>query len=368
MKKNLDQLYFGSLVPVIELNDIIQAYNNGIESSISEAKHSVVSTTDTQEKLLSSQNSILEKWRSYTSHYKAKDEIAYVDFTNKEIEKSLAFISKVIEITNEQQSVESISMKKIHAHVNQMQLTLEKLIAYEIDVAHFERQSLLTTYSNTLFQIALILLFIIVSISVITIGVFKGIQTQQEYLEETTDKLQDVNKQLEEASYTDELTTLNNRRFFNIIYDRELKKAKREKNTLTFMMIDIDYFKLYNDTYGHLAGDDVLHSVAVALKGALKRPSDYIFRLGGEEFGILITNTDSASCEHISELLCNSIEKLEIVHEKNSASDFVTISLGAITIIPNLDLAEQVLISKADENLYIAKEEGRNRAIYSTSL
>ena len=99
---------------------------------------------------------------------------------------------------------------------------------------------------------------------------FKSIQTTHTKLEITTKKLKRANKKLENVSYTDSLTSLHNRRYFNFIYDKEIKRAKREKNYITFMMLDIDYFKQFNDTYGHIEGDYALKSVAKVLKDILK--------------------------------------------------------------------------------------------------
>ena len=367
MKKNLDKLYFGSLIPVIELNEIIHAYHD-VESSITQSKNNLISIDKTQDNLLSSQNIIIEKWRNYTSHYKGKNEISYINFSSKEIKKSLHFLSKIIEVSNAANSTETISMKKVHNHIQQMKTTLGKLIAYEIDVAHLERQNLLSTYKDTLLKIAIVLLIVILIIAIIILGIFKSIQSQQESLNIASKKLKEANKQLEEASYTDELTTLYNRRFFNLIYERELKKAKRSKTAICFMMIDIDFFKLYNDTYGHLEGDNVLHEVALTLKSTLNRPGDYIFRLGGEEFGVLITSTNADTAKRISQKLCDKVVALEIEHEHNQASNYVSISVGAITLTPSVDLEPQYLLSTADENLYRAKDDGRNQAVCSNVL
>lgn len=130
------------------------------------------------------------------------------------------------------------------------------------------------------------LVIVILAVLFISLYVFKSIQKDHTRLEIATKKLKIANKKLENVSYTDSLTTLHNRRYFNLVYERELKRAQRTHSYITFMMLDIDYFKQYNDTYGHLEGDYALKSVAKVLKDTLKRPSDYVFRLGGEEFGV----------------------------------------------------------------------------------
>lgn len=363
MKINLDKLYFGSLIPVMELNDIIHAYQDDIESPLSEVRYTLIDATQAEERILSAQNIIQEKWKSYASHYKHESEKAYLSYVNKEIQDSLKLIDTIAGLL-EQEGMERISMRKIHAHINHIESIIEKLIAYEMDVAHYERQSMLDTYDNMKMLISLTMVITLFFVASVTINTFKELQTHSDILELATSQLKQLNAKLESASYTDELTTLYNRRFFNLIYERELKRAKREKNGLGFMMIDIDHFKLYNDTYGHLEGDKVLKEVALALKAKLNRPGDYLFRLGGEEFGVLLCEAEAKSCEYMANELCLAVESLGIEHAHNSASNVVTISVGAIFCIPSLETTEQSLISKADENLYVAKEEGRNQVLF----
>ena len=365
MKINLDKLYFGSLIPVMELNDIIHAYQDDIESPLSEVRYNLIDSKEAEDRVLSAQNIIQEKWKSYNSHYKHESEKAYLHYADKEIQESLQVIDALAGVL-EQEGMERISMRKIHAHINHIQSIIEKLIAYEVDVAHYERQSMLDTYNKMGMLIGLTMLITVILVGYATINAFKEVQKHSQALELATSQLKQANAKLENASYTDELTGLYNRRFFNLIYERELKNAKREKKGLTFMMLDIDHFKLFNDTYGHLEGDRILKEVAQSLQQKLNRPGDYIFRLGGEEFGVLLSNSDYQSCKHMAEQLCLGVEALGIEHAHNSASSFVTISIGAIFSQPTLETSDQAIISKADENLYIAKEEGRNQAVCDT--
>ncbi|MDD2895298.1 MAG: cache domain-containing protein [Aliarcobacter sp.] len=166
-------------------------------------------------------------------------------------------------------------------------------------------------------------------------------------------------KHVEYLSITDELTQLYNRRFFNKKIVEELNRAKRENNYFSFLIMDIDYFKQYNDTYGHQKGDIVLEKVASVLKKKSSRASDFAFRLGGEEFGI-ITTLDREKVIEFANLIKDEIENLQIEHKTSEVSKHLTISIGIVSkegeSITNSDL----LYKEADDCLYEAKKLGRN--------
>jgi diguanylate cyclase (GGDEF)-like protein len=244
---------------------------------------------------------------------------------------------------------------------------LQKLIRYETNVANYERKKFLHTYNNMLAQIGFILFGIILGVLSILWYVFKSIQEDQTRLEIVARKLKVANKRLENASYTDSLTNLYNRRYFNIVYDRELKRAKRSRTYITFMMLDIDFFKQYNDTYGHVEGDFALKSVAKVLKDTLKRPSDYVFRLGGEEFGVLLSETDETHSARLAREICDAVRGREIKHEGSKVNRYLTISVGVVCCIADDALEEQILITRADEMLYKAKESGRDRYVITSN-
>jgi len=213
----------------------------------------------------------------------------------------------------------------------------------------------------------MVLTLIIFGVLIISYYVFKSIQNDHTKLEITTKKLKRANKKLENVSYTDSLTSLHNRRYFNFVYDRELKRAKRTKSYITFMMLDIDFFKQYNDTYGHIEGDFALKSVSKVLKDSLKRPSDFVFRLGGEEFGVILTDTDESNSARLAREICDAVKAREIKHEASKADEFLTISIGVVCCIADEALNEDVLISRADEMLYKAKDSGRNGYVITTN-
>ena len=167
-------------------------------------------------------------------------------------------------------------------------------------------------------------------------------------------------KKLEAASIEDELTKLYNRRYFNKIIDKEIRRVKRDKLTLSLMCIDIDNFKKYNDYYGHPAGDTVLEKVSACLKKRASRASDYVFRLGGEEFCIISTSENTNDTITFMKNIIKEIENLKIEHIHNDVSKYVTIS-GGLVILPSLQIDDaKQLYKEADEALYKAKHNGRN--------
>lgn len=169
-------------------------------------------------------------------------------------------------------------------------------------------------------------------------------------------------KRIEELSITDALTSLYNRRHFNDTAPKEILRARREHKYLAFILLDIDHFKKYNDSYGHQAGDEVLVSVSQALKESFKRSNDFVFRLGGEEFGVIISEEEPELLARSAENAREHIERLAIEHLLNAPSHVVTASFGMV-IVPST--AEDVFVADlykmADSELYRGKEEGRNR-------
>jgi len=173
-----------------------------------------------------------------------------------------------------------------------------------------------------------------------------------------TNIIHDITDQ--ELSITDTLTGLHNRRYFESVIKKEISITNRNKITLTFAVIDIDYFKKYNDHYGHPAGDIALRNVAQALKQSLRRPNDYVFRLGGEEFGIILSGLDSEYSIKFLEQIRNNVEMLKIEHVVSDVCKYITISLGAHIYTGSNYLDSNELYIKADEALYKAKVKRNN--------
>ena len=368
MKKNLDSLYFGSLVPVTELNSILQIYNGDLLNTIYKAKSSKISAEQIKSQINNSIKLIEKKWESYESHFKRDEELQYVEYVYLEMISINEYFFKIIDLSEKGIEVKKMSNEILDKHISHIHTIIKKLIKYEVDVAKYERKKFLNTYDSIIKEVAFILIIIIFCILIISFYVFKSIQSDQTKLEITTRKLKHANKKLENVSYTDSLTSLHNRRYFNFIYEKELKRAKRENKYITFMMLDIDFFKQYNDTYGHIEGDYALKSVAKVLKDVLKRPSDYVFRLGGEEFGVLLSDTDEDNSSIIAQKICNAVRGREIKHEASKTNVFLTISVGVVCCIADDALDEEYLITKADDMLYKAKDSGRDRYIITTEV
>ena len=368
MKKNIDNLYFGSLVPVTELNDIIQTYHNELSSSIYRASRLEISPSQVALEIKQALKRIDKKWKSYEEHFKRDSEQVYVDYASLEIKKTNKYFSLIYKAAINGRDLSKINMNQLERKVNFIHGVVHKLINYEVEVAHYERKKFLQSYERTREQLGFVLGLVIITLLVISWYVFRSIQKDHTKLEQTTKKLKRANKKLENVSYTDSLTGLHNRRYFNYVYDKELKRAKRSNSYITFMMLDIDYFKQYNDTYGHVEGDYALKTVAKVLKDTLKRPSDYVFRLGGEEFGVLLTDTDESSSAKLARDICDAIRARELKHENSKAGEFVTISIGVVCCIADDALDDEVLISRGDEMLYEAKETGRDRYIITSNV
>jgi diguanylate cyclase (GGDEF)-like protein len=172
--------------------------------------------------------------------------------------------------------------------------------------------------------------------------------------------LQQANQKLHRLANLDGLTEVANRRRFDEYFDHEWQRSGREQTPLSLILCDIDYFKNYNDHYGHQAGDACLRRVAKAISETLGRPADLVARYGGEEFAIILPNTPSEGAIHIAELLQLRIKQLEILHAQSRVSSYVTLSLGISSQIPVLLQENQTLIAATDKALYLAKSEGRN--------
>jgi diguanylate cyclase (GGDEF)-like protein len=180
-------------------------------------------------------------------------------------------------------------------------------------------------------------------------------------LSKLTEKLKEANEALEKLTFTDPLTQVSNKRHFQQVYEEEWKRASRAGTPLTLMLIDVDCFKLYNDTYGHIEGDNCLKAVASALDKGISRAGDLVARFGGEEFIIILPNTPLDDACTIASRLVENVRNLNIPHKTSVAAPIVTISLGVAQSIPQQGADPTSLITAADQALYHAKTSGRNR-------
>ena len=201
--------------------------------------------------------------------------------------------------------------------------------------------------------------------SVLTIGMYLNESAQ----EESDNKLQTIRlreqqhiKNLREISIKDELTGLYNRHYYNEMIPKLMNLAKRNDHYITFFILDIDYFKNYNDKYGHVKGDETLRKVASVIQQHIQRGDDFVFRLGGEEFAGIIISNDYEKTHTWVMSLCQTVEDLHIEHSASKISKYVTASIGVATIFHAKNYTMDHLYSFADKALYVAKNNGRNRS------
>ena len=168
------------------------------------------------------------------------------------------------------------------------------------------------------------------------------------------------NDMLEKLSMYDGLTNIRNRRFFDETFEKTFNEIKRDKKSLAVLMIDIDFFKPYNDNYGHGQGDETLRKVAKALEKTIKRASDFVARYGGEEFVILLKDINKDGVEAVANNLLNAVRELKITHEFSKIENYVTVSIGVSFYNSSSDVTKLELLLKADETLYNVKNSGRN--------
>ena len=168
------------------------------------------------------------------------------------------------------------------------------------------------------------------------------------------------NDMLEKLSMYDGLTNIRNRRYFDETFEKTFSEIKRDKKSLAVLMIDIDFFKPYNDNYGHGQGDETLRKVAKALEKTIKRASDFVARYGGEEFVILLKDINKDGVEAVANNLLNAVRELKITHEFSKIENYVTVSIGVSYYNSSSDITKLELLLKADETLYNVKNSGRN--------
>jgi len=225
--------------------------------------------------------------------------------------------------------------------------TLEEFLAHEFNVSRLEREKQYAAMLNRELEEEIL----------------KRIDTEGKLKEEIT-KAEALADKLVTISSKDGLTGMNNRRRFDEYLENEWNRSARTKTPLSLIMCDIDFYKAYNDTYGHLAGDDSLKRVASTLEHYTRRAGDMAARYGGEEFIILLPDTDADKALHIAEQIRAGVEDLRVLHKSSQINNYLTISMGVATVIPSREQKSSTLINLADEALYRAKNNGRNRVIF----
>ncbi|MGR3273478.1 diguanylate cyclase [Acaryochloris marina NIES-2412] len=170
---------------------------------------------------------------------------------------------------------------------------------------------------------------------------------------------------VEQLATIDDVTQIANRRHFNAIFIQEWERMLREQSCLSLLLCDVDCFKAYNDHYGHQAGDSCLFQIAQTIHSCMRRPSDFAARYGGEEFVIILPHTQLSGAQAQASVIQENLQKLALDHAESIISDYVTISIGITSGIPQLELDSHQIIEQADKALYQAKAQGRNRSCSS---
>ncbi len=178
---------------------------------------------------------------------------------------------------------------------------------------------------------------------------------------EREQQLIELTKKLQCMSSSDGLTGIANRRHFDEYLATEWRRALRKQSGISLIMIDIDFFKLFNDTYGHLRGDECLKKVAQCIRESTRRAGDLAARYGGEEFAIILPEEGEEDAYQLASIIRENVEGLKIPHQQSEVSNYVTVSLGVASMVPQQDTGIQTLIDRADGALYKAKRSGRNR-------
>jgi len=195
----------------------------------------------------------------------------------------------------------------------------------------------------------------------------RAMEEYREHLEDQvakrTQELTLANKKLEKLANLDGLTGIANRRVFDDDLRKEWRRAKRQKTVMSLLMCDVDFFKNYNDSYGHLAGDECLRKVASTMQNLFQRAGDLVTRYGGEEFAIILPGVPYRGITKVAEQLRLAITQLGIKHLRPDGSSIVTISIGGVTVQPDVEISEQDIVDQADKALYQAKQNGRNISV-----
>lgn len=324
LKKQVDNIYFGNLIPIVKLQIILDNYQKIISCKSTKKPCSI----DEEKKI------ILQEWNYYNQAFKNKEERMVVDTINEEIIAS--FSENNLDV-----------LKHILKRV-------DFLIQYETQVAFKERRQFVEDYqgmkSYLFYSIVIILLL---SFVVIVFIIFQVIKKDKQ--------LTVLNTKYKIDSITDSMTKLYNRKYFDTIFDNMPFIANANNWRCAFIMVDIDYFKQYNDTYGHDMGDETLKKVASTLKEYFDKKYEFVFRLGGEEFGVVLFDISEDSLEKCLKDINYKILELEIEHKNSKILNIVSISMGAIIYEPHTYISANKLYKQADECLYKSKENGRNQ-------
>ena len=256
------------------------------------------------------------------------------------------------QINRLQQTPENVELQQaIISQLEQIEITINRISLINNKDHWIEYESLVESQHKALSFLIFLILSFFFSAALFSFYAIRFAKTRQSLLEK-----------MEKASITDELTQIANRRYFNQVMDREWNRALRNQTQIALMLCDIDYFKRYNDHYGHQAGDECLHAIAQILSQSTHRASDFIARYGGEEFVIILPSATVQSALRFSARIHKKVTQARLKHTDSEVSGYVTLSIGIAVGVPAPNMRAETALKFADEALYEAKENGRNQS------
>ncbi len=327
LKKQIDIIYFGNFVPVLKLNTVVNSYKDLIIC---------IENNNSSCSMLKYKKIIDKNWSYYFNSYKTESERAVINAVDDDLRSSFD--------------------GKDPLKFNIMIQKVTFLIDYEIEEAYKQRKDFLSEYKDMKeYLFYNIIAIVLLSLGIISFIIYSIIKKDNQ--------LTVLNKKYKLEAITDSMTMLYNRNYFDTIFDNLPVISTANNWASAFIMFDIDFFKQYNDTYGHDMGDKTLKAVATELKKYFNKEYEYVFRLGGEEFGAVLFDVDKQILEQCLKDIKDHIVKLNIEHKESKVASHVTISIGAVLYEAGMEISSNKLYKKADENLYKAKQSGRNQYV-----
>jgi diguanylate cyclase (GGDEF)-like protein len=324
LKNRIDILYFGDFIPVVKLQSIKSDFENIVNCL----------KIDINCDISSEKKSIEEEWKYYISSFKTEKEKELISLINYDL-------------------IDSFNKHNQEAYQKNLS-NIDFLIKYETKQAFEQRKLFLEEYEKMQNYIFYNILFILLFAFIVIVFIIYQIIKKDKQLEI-------LNRKYKLDSITDSLTNLYNRKHFDTIFDSMTFISNENSWKSALIIIDIDYFKNYNDFYGHDLGDETLRKVSLCIKEYFLNEYEYVFRLGGEEFGVILFNINENIFENRLKNLNEEIVKLQIEHKDSKILDFVSISIGAVVYEPKTYISANRLYKMADESLYLAKNSGRNQ-------
>jgi len=368
IKKELNIVYFTNLVPIKNLQIIQKHYLE--EIILLENNNEAKSKNQKAKNIVQNLLTINQKWSIYTKDRKRENELKYISYANKYIRSSNEMISNYVGLfrNSQENALSFLEKRDVIKHIKNTIKVIEKILTYEIKTAKINNDKTTKNNYNIVSQFAIIILLLFILTIIISIAIIRDINfRKQTIINLKDDQPEHSDAALRTDSNIDELTGLYNKHYFDTMFQKELERSNRSKVSFAFIMLDIDFFKQYNDTYGNDIADQALEKIASVLINNAKRADDFIFRMGGK-FAIILGNVKQKTAQQKANTILKEIENLKIEHSKSDISSFITSSIG-VTLIEfndqNNKNDKKKVLEKVNESLNQAKEAGRNRVVIS---